>query len=88
MRRAPSLVPLLRLLPAKFSPARRWHAPRPDSPKLPSSNPDDAAVVDDVLKLGGGSTALSGCQECLAAHVRRIEAGDIDHELNLPQLDG
>src|ERR1035437_2293236 len=50
--------------------------------------PDDAAVVDDLLKLGGGSTALSGCQICHSAHIRRIEAGNVDDETNLSQLEG
>src|SRR5271167_4866745 len=50
--------------------------------------PDDAAVVDDLLKLGGGSTALSGCKIGLAANVGRIEAGNVGDERNLPQLDG
>src|SRR3984885_13832494 len=36
---------------------------------------DDAAVVDDFLKLGGRSGALSGCQVCLAAYIQMIEAG-------------
>jgi hypothetical protein len=26
--------------------------------------PDDAAMVEDFLKLGGGGSALSGCQVC------------------------
>jgi hypothetical protein len=34
-------------------------------------------MVDDFLELGGGSIALSGCQVCLSANIRRIEAGDI-----------
>jgi len=47
-----------------------------------------AAVVENLLKLGGGGTALSSCQLCLSAYVRRIEAGDIDDERSLPQVDG
>src|SRR5579864_973074 len=31
--------------------------------------PHDAAVVEDFLKLGGGSTALSRCQVRLSAYV-------------------
>src|SRR5580700_2207210 len=50
--------------------------------------PDDAAVVDDLLKLGGGSVALSGRQGCLSMYVHRIEAGNIVEELNCRQLDG
>jgi hypothetical protein len=30
---------------------------------------DNTAVVDDFLKIGGGSTALSGCQVCLTPNV-------------------
>src|SRR5712692_4178685 len=29
--------------------------------------PDDPAVVENLLKLGGSSTALSGCQVCFSA---------------------
>src|ERR1035438_9847985 len=50
--------------------------------------PHDAAVVDDFLEFGGSGTALSGCQVCLSTNVRRIEAGNIVDEPNLPQLDG
>jgi hypothetical protein len=50
--------------------------------------PDDAAVVENLLKFGGGGTTLSGCQICLSAYVNRIEAGKIGDERNLPQLDG
>ena len=49
--------------------------------------PDDAAVVDNFLKLGGGSITLSGSQICLSAYVHMIEAGNIGDERNLPQLD-
>src|ERR1019366_4082539 len=31
--------------------------------------PDDAAMVGDLLKLGGGSIALSGCEVCFSTHV-------------------
>src|ERR1700690_2355042 len=31
--------------------------------------PDDAAVVDDLLKLGGGFFALSGCEICLSTYI-------------------
>src|SRR5258708_36946423 len=48
--------------------------------------PDDAAVVDDPLKLGGGSAALSGGQVCLSAYICRIEAGKIGDERHFPQL--
>ena len=50
--------------------------------------PDDAAVVEDLLELGGGGTALSGCQIRLSANIRRIEAGNIGDERDLPELDG
>jgi hypothetical protein len=46
--------------------------------------PDDSAVVENLLKLGGGSAAISGCQVCISANVRRVEAGDICDESNLP----
>ncbi len=36
---------------------------------------DDAAVVENLLKLGGGSVALSGCQMRLSANVNVIETG-------------
>src|SRR5579864_7834661 len=49
--------------------------------------PHDAAVVEYLLKLGGGSTALSGCQVRLSAYVHMIEARNIGDEPNLPQLD-
>jgi len=42
--------------------------------------PDDAAVVDDLLKLSGGSVTLSGCQVCLSPDIGRIEAGNIVEE--------
>ena len=50
--------------------------------------PDDAAVVDDLLKLDGSSFALSGCQVCLSAYVHVVETGSIGDERNSPQLDG
>src|SRR5260370_6917073 len=50
--------------------------------------PDDAGVVEDFLKLGGGSTAMSGGQICLSSNVGRIKAGNIGDENYLPQLDG
>jgi len=31
--------------------------------------PDDSAVVENLLKLGGGTSALSGYQVCLAPHI-------------------
>src|SRR3989442_89688 len=37
--------------------------------------PDNTAVIENLLKLGSGRTALSGCQVCLAPDVRRIETG-------------
>jgi hypothetical protein len=48
--------------------------------------PDDAAVVDDFLKLGGGFLALSSNEIRLAANVCRIEAGKIDREWDCSQL--
>src|SRR5882762_4853625 len=50
--------------------------------------PDDAAVVENLLKLGGGSTAPSDCQVCLSSYIHMVETGNIVDELNLPQLDG
>src|ERR1700726_5004574 len=50
--------------------------------------PDDAAVVEDFLELGGGRTALSGCQICLSAYIHVIEAGNVVDKRNLSQLDG
>ncbi len=49
--------------------------------------PDDPAVVENLLKLGG-SAALSGSQVCLSAYVHVIEAGNIGDKRNLPQFDG
>ena len=49
--------------------------------------PDDAAVVENLLKLGGGSATLSGCQVCLSANICVIEAGKTVGERNVPQLD-
>ena len=46
--------------------------------------PDDAAVVDDLLKLGGGSATLSGCEIRFAANISGIEAGNVRDELNFP----
>src|ERR1022692_2986859 len=42
--------------------------------------PDDPAMVENPLKLGGGSTALSGCQVCLSAYIHMIEAGAVVDE--------
>ena len=44
--------------------------------------PDNAAVVDNLLELGGSLLALSGCQVCLSTNVGGIEAGDIGDERN------
>jgi hypothetical protein len=49
--------------------------------------PNDAAVVENFLKLGSGRTALTRWEVCLSAYVRRIEAGNVVGEGNLPQLD-
>jgi hypothetical protein len=46
--------------------------------------PHNATVVENILKLGGGSVALSGCQVCLSAYIHIVEAGNIDDERNLP----
>ena len=43
--------------------------------------PDDAAVVENLLKLGGGIFALSGRQIRLSANVGGIEAGNVGGEL-------
>ena len=50
--------------------------------------PDDAAVVDDFLKLGGRSAALACCQVRLTANMRRMRARHIGNERDLPQFDG
>ncbi len=50
--------------------------------------PYHAAVVENLLKFGGGGSALSGCQICLSANVSRIQAGNIVDERDLPELDG
>src|SRR5580692_9039454 len=50
--------------------------------------PDNAAMSEDLLELGGGSFGLSRSQVGLSAYVHRIEAGDIVDERNLSQLDG
>jgi hypothetical protein len=44
-------------------------------------------VVDNFLELGGGSTALSGCQVRLSAYIYRIKAGSIVEERDVAQLD-
>jgi len=46
--------------------------------------PDNAAVGKNLLKLGGSSAALSGCQVRLSAHIHRIEAGNIGDERSWP----
>jgi hypothetical protein len=43
--------------------------------------PDDAAVVKNFLKFGGGFLALSSSEIRLAANVCRIEAGKISDKL-------
>src|ERR1700675_3345088 len=50
--------------------------------------PDDPAMVENFLKLGGGSPALSGCQVCLSVYIHMVETGSVVDELNSPQLDG
>jgi len=54
---------------------------------LPSSNPNDAAVVENLLKLDGGGAALTRCQIRLAAYIHMVEAGRIGNERNLSQFD-
>ena len=39
--------------------------------------PDDAAVVENLLELGGGTAALSSSEICLAANVCVIQAGSL-----------
>jgi hypothetical protein len=34
--------------------------------------PDDAAVIENLVKLGGSSTALSGCQVFLSAYTGQL----------------
>jgi hypothetical protein len=48
--------------------------------------PDDAAVIENLLKLGSGSAALSGCKVYLSANVGRIEAGNVVDKHDLTQL--
>ena len=50
--------------------------------------PDDAAVVDYFLELGGGFLSLFGCQIGFAANVGRIEAGEIVEEIDQSVLNG
>ncbi len=45
--------------------------------------PDDAAVVDNLLKLGSCGRALPCSQVRLSANVRVVEAGDIRDKANL-----
>src|ERR1035438_8316507 len=49
--------------------------------------PDDAVVVENLLKLGCGFLALSCGQVCLSAHIHVIEARNIGDKRNLPQLN-
>src|SRR5271163_515008 len=49
--------------------------------------PDDAAVVDDLLKLGGSFFALTASEIGLAAYVCRVEAGDVGRGVDLAELD-
>src|SRR5580704_1377117 len=50
--------------------------------------PDDPAVVENLLKLGGGGNPLSGCEVGLSTHIQVIEAGSIGEHANFPQLNG
>ena len=49
--------------------------------------PHDAAVVENLLKLGGGRLALSRRQIRLAANIGWIEAGNIGYKKKFAQLD-
>ena len=49
--------------------------------------PDDARVIDDLLKFGSRRTALSCRQECLSANIVWIEAGNVNVEQNLPSFN-
>ena len=49
--------------------------------------PDDAAVVENFLKLGGGGGVLPRCQICFSTNVGRVETGNIEDERNLPELN-
>jgi hypothetical protein len=42
--------------------------------------PHDRAVIENLLKFRAGSTALSACQICLPAYIRRIETGNIGYD--------
>src|SRR5450755_2113553 len=50
--------------------------------------PNDAAVVEDALKLGVGLASLPGCEIGLSALIGRVEAGHAEDESDLTQLDG
>jgi hypothetical protein len=49
--------------------------------------PDDTAVVENLLKLGGGSAVLVGCQVYFPANVIRVKAGNVGHKSDLSELD-
>ena len=48
--------------------------------------PNDAAVVENLLELGGSFFTLPGCGIRLTANVARIEAGNIGDELVSPAI--
>jgi len=49
----------------------------PRCANAPVSSSRRCAVVENLLKLGSSSAALSGCQVCLSASIHRIEAEKI-----------
>jgi hypothetical protein len=46
--------------------------------------PDNTAVIENLVKFGGSSNALSRRQACLSPRVRWIETGNIGGEPDLP----
>ena len=50
--------------------------------------PDDAGVVDDALKIGGGGGAIAGGEVRVGVGVGGVEAGDINDERNLANVEG
>jgi hypothetical protein len=50
--------------------------------------PDNAVMINNLLKLGGGCRALSSPKISLATNVSGIEAGEVVREPHLSVLDG
>src|SRR6185295_13469558 len=49
--------------------------------------PNDTAVVENLLKLGGGSAVLVRCQVYFPANVIHVKAGNVGHKSDLSELD-